>query len=148
MPLPTDDFDTLIYRGHFHVTEELDYSGSILGAEFGWGYRADETIFPPLRACTLSYPTLHRDALIEVTTGVFVNRLNYIWDFYETSKTAANMPFLMKSPKDSKWFLWRFADDKLSFELLDLFMASSGVKLVQANVRGVTADNDDGSFEE
>jgi len=148
MALP-EGYSTLIYRGHFHVTEELDYSGSILGAGLGWGYRADETIFPPLRACSLSYPTLSRDAMIRVQEDpdVFVDRLNYLWNFYEASKTAGNKPFLMKSPKDSKWFLWRFADDKLSYELLDLFMASSGVKLVQANVRGVTPDHEDGSFD-
>lgn len=150
MTLPTG-YSTLIYRGHFKVTEELDYSGSILGAGFGWGYRTDETIFPPLRACTLSYPTLSRDAMVLVSTepDVYVDRLNYLWDFYVASKTAGNAPFLMKSVKDkTKWFFWRFADNKLTYELLDLFMASSGVKLEQANVKGVTPDNADGSFDE
>jgi len=149
MGLPTG-FEVLLYRGHFHVTEELDYSGSILGAGLGWGYRTDETIFPPLRACTLSYPTLHKDAMILVSTGpdVFVSRHDYLWAFYEASKTAGNKPFLMKSPKDGKYFLWRFADNKLSYELIDLFLASSGVKLEQANVQGVTPDHDDGSFDE
>jgi hypothetical protein len=114
----------------------------------GWGYQDADTIFPPLRGCSLSYPTLHRDAMIEVEEDVFTNRLDFLWDFYEARKTAANEPFLMKSPKDGKWFLWRFADDKLTYELLDLYMAASGVKLEQANVRGVTPDNADGSFDE
>jgi len=148
MTLPTETFQTLIYRGHFHVTEELDYSGSILSAGMGWGYQDADTIFPPLRNCSLSYPTLHRDAMIEVSEDVFKDRLSYLWDFYEARKTAANEPFLMKSPKDGKWFLWRFADEKLSYELLDLYMASSGVKLEQANVRGLSPDNADGSFNE
>jgi hypothetical protein len=54
----------------------------------------------------------------------------------------------MKSPKDGSWFLWVFADNKLSYELLDLYMASSGVKLQQVYVKGVVADNADGSFDE
>lgn len=147
MPLP-EGYETLIYRGHFRVTEELDFAGSILSARMGWGYQIADAIFPPLRACTLSYPTLHRDAMIEVEEDTFENRLDYLWDFYEARKTAANEPFLMKSPKDGKWFLWRFADDKLSYELLDLYMASSGVKLEQANVQGAVPDNADGSFDE
>lgn len=148
MPLPADDFETLIYRGHFSVTEELDYSEAILSAGYGGGYRVDEIVFPALRACSLSYPNLHKDAMIEVSEDVFVSRHDYLWDFYKARKDAGNQPFLMKSPKDGKWFLWVFADNKLSYELLDLFMASSGVKLQQVNVRGVTADNDDGSFDE
>lgn len=140
MSLPVG-YSTLVYRGHFRVVEELDFSGSVLSAGFGWGYQIADTIFPPLRACTLSYPTLHRDAMIGL-----VSRHDYLWNFYEARKTAANEPFLMKSPKDGKWFLWRFADDKLSYELLDLYMASSGVKLEQANVQGVTPDAADGSF--
>jgi len=149
MPLPTG-FETLIYRGHFRVQEELDFEGSILGAGLAWGYRVDENIFPPLRACSLSYPTLHKDAMILVSEDpdVFVSRHDYLWNFYEASKSAGNKPFLMKSPKDGKWFLWRFADNKLSYELIDLFLASAGVKLVQANVQGVTPDNADGSFDE
>src|ERR1051326_8725915 len=142
MPLPI--VPTLIYRGHFHVTEELDYSEAILSAGKGGGYRVDEIIFPALRASALSYPTLHKDAMIEVSTGVFKSRHDYLWDFYKARKDAGNEPFLMKSPKDGKWFLWVFADNKLSYELIDLYMASSGVKLQQVNVRGLTADNADG----
>lgn len=147
MPLP-EGYARLIYRGHFHVTEDLDYSESILGAGYGWGYRDDEVVFPPLRACALSYPTLHRDAMIETEPDTFVSRHDYLWNFYDARKSEGNKPFLMKSPKDGKWFLWRFADNKLSYELLDLYMATAGVKLEQANVRGVTPDNADGSFNE
>jgi hypothetical protein len=138
----------LQYRGHFRVTEELDYENAILSAGYGGGYRVDEIIFPALRACSLSYPTLHKDAMIEVEPDVFESRHDYLWNFYKARKDAGNEPFLMKSPKDGSWFLWVFADNKLSYELLDLYMASSGVKLQQVNVKGVTADNDDGSFDE
>jgi hypothetical protein len=119
----------------------------MLSARYGGGYRVDEIIFPALRACSLSYPTLHKDAMIEVEEDVFESRHDYLWNFYRARKDAGNEPFLMKSPKDGSWFLWVFADNKLSYELLDLYMASSGVKLQQVNVRNVTADNPDGSFD-
>lgn len=147
MPLP-EDFETLLYRGHFHVMEELDYEGAILSAGYGGGYRVDEIVFPPLRTCSLSYPTLHKDAMIEVEEDTFVSRHDYLWDFYKARKDAGNQPFLMKSPKDGKYFLWCFADNKLSYELLDLYMASAGVKLIQVNVKGIVADFPDGSFSE
>lgn len=146
MPLP--DAPILAYRGHFRVTEDLDYSDAILSAGYGGGYRVDEIVFPALRACTLSYPTLHKDAMIEVEPDVFESRHDYLWNFYKARKDAGNEPFLMKSPRDSKWFLWVFTDNSLSYELLDLYMASSSVKLQQVNVRGIPADNADGSFNE
>lgn len=147
MPLPVG-YSTLQYRGHFRVTEELDYEGSLLSATYGGGFRVDEIVFPALRTCSLSYPTLHKDAMIETAPSTFVSRHDYLWDFYKARKDAGNEAFLMKSPKDGKWFLWVFADNKLSYELLDLYMAASGVKAQQVNVRGVTADNADGSFDE
>jgi hypothetical protein len=149
MTLPTG-YETLIYRGHFRVTEDLDYSDAILSTSYGGGYRVDEIVFPALRACSLSYPTLHKDAMILVSEDpdVFVSRHDYLWDFYKARKDAGNEPFLMKSPKDGAWFLWIFSDSKLSYELIDLYMAASSVKLQQVNVRGVTADNADGSFDE
>lgn len=147
MPLPTG-YEVLLYRGHFRVTEDLDYSDAILSGGYGGGYRVDEIVFPALRACSLSYPTLHKDAMIEVEPDVFESRHDYLWNFYKARKDAGNEPFLMKSPKDAKWFLWIFTDSKLSYELLDLYMASSSVKLQQVNVKGVPADNADGSFDE
>lgn len=146
MPLP--DAPILAYRGHFRVTEDLDYSDAILSAGYGGGYRVDEIVFPALRTCSLSYPTLHKDAMIEVEPDVFESRHAYLWNFYKARKDAGNEPFLMKSPRDSKWFLWVFTDNSLSYELLDLYMASSSVKLQQVNVRGIPADNADGSFNE
>lgn len=147
MPLPTG-FETLIYRGHFRCSIGFDHSGSLLSAEYGGGLRDDEVIFPKLRIGSLSYPTLHRDAMIEVEEDVFVNRLDYICNFYNASKENGNEPFLMKSPLDGKWFLWIFPEDELSVELIDLYMGTSGLKIKQVYVRGVVPDNADGSFNE
>jgi hypothetical protein len=140
----------LIYRGHFHCQVGLTYKDAMLSASKGGGYREDELVFPPLRTASLSYPTLSIDAMIEVSTGVFKNRLQYIWDFFRASKDAGNKPFLMKSPNpaDNKYFLWVFSDPDLSIELIDLFMGSSGLKLDQVYVKGIVADNADGSFNE
>lgn len=147
MPLP-EGFDILIYRGHFRMTMGFDHSGSLLSAEYGGGLRDDEVIFPKLRTGSLSYPTLHRDITIEVEEDVFVNRLEYIVGFYNTSKENGNEPFLMKSPLDGKWFLWFFPEDDLSVELIDLYMGTTGLKIQQRYVQGVVPDNADGSFNE
>ena len=149
MPLPVG-YSILIYRGHFRCTVGLTYKDSLLSTNYGGGFRQDEIVFPPLRSASLSYPTLHKDAMIEVSTGVFKNRLQYIWDFFRASKDAGNKPFLMKSPNpaDNNYFLWVFSDPELSIELIDLYMGSSGLKLDQVYVKGVVPDNADGSFDE
>lgn len=146
MALP--DFPILIYRGHFECEVGVSYKSAKVGASLGGGYKAVENIFPPLLYGSLSYPTLHRDAMIEVEEDTFVSRLDYIWSFYRQSKDNADQPFLMKSPLDSKWYLWDFPDDDLSINLINLFMGSSGLTIEQRYVEGVTPDNADGSFDE
>ena len=146
MALP--DFPKLIYRGHFDCEIGVSYKAAKLVASLGGGFKEAEIIFPPLLYGSLSYPTLHRDAMIEVAEDTFVNRLDYIWSFYRSSKDNADKPFLMKSPLDSKWYLWDFPDDDLSIRLVDLYMGSSGLKIEQRYVQGVTPDHADGSFDE
>jgi hypothetical protein len=143
-------YEKLLYRGHFHCQVGLTYKDAMLSASKGGGYREDELVFPPIRSASLSYPTLSVDAMIEVSTGVFKNRLQYIWDFFRASKDGGNKPFLMKSPNpaDNKYFLWVFSDPDLTIDLIDLFMGSSGLKLDQVYVKGIVPDNADGSFNE
>lgn len=147
MTLPVG-YSILIYRGHFECEIGVSYKAAKLGAPFGGGYKTVENIFPPLLYGSLSYPTLHRDAMIEVEPDTFVNRLDYIWAFYRESKDNADKPFLMKSPLDGKWYLWDFPDDDLSIRLVDLYMGSTGLKIEQRYVEGVVPDNADGSFDE
>lgn len=148
MPLPTG-FETLLYRGHFECEAGFEHSASLLTAEFGGGLQESEVLFPKLRYASLSYPTLHRDALIEVEEAVFLDRLSYITGFYNERMEAGNEPFLMKFPLDSKWYLWRFTELDLTVRLIDLFMGSGGLRLRECRVRGVVPDNNaDGSFDE
>jgi len=146
MPLP--DAPILKYRGHFECEVGFDHSGAILSAEYGGGASVGEVIFPKLRTASLSYPTLSRDAMIEVEEDTFVNRLEYIVGFYNARMEEGNGPFLMKFPYDSKWYLWKFEDKNLSVRLLDLFMGSSGLKLKQCYEPSIVPDNADGSFDE
>lgn len=146
MPLP--DRPRLIYRGHFRCEVGISYKEAKLTASYGGGYREAENIFPPLLFGSLSYPTLHRDAMIETEPDVFVDRLTYIWDFYATSKSNADQPFLMKSPRNGAWYLWIFPDDDLTIELADLYMGSTGLKIQQVYVKGIVPDNSDGSFDD
>lgn len=147
MPLPTG-FETLIYRGHFQCEGGFDHTDSLLSATFGGGLEDYEVVFPKMRTASLSYPTLHRDAMIEVEPDIFVNRLVYITTFYNARMEAGNEPFLMKSPLDSQWYLWRFTETYLTVNLIDLYMGGTGLKLKECRVRGVVPDNADGSFDE
>jgi hypothetical protein len=147
MTLPTG-YDILLYRGHFECEVGISYKAAKLGASFGGGYKTVENVFPPLLYGSLHYPTLHRDAMIEVEEDVFVNRLDYIWNFYTSSKDNGDKPFLMKSPRNGLWYLWDFPDDDLTIRLLDLYMGSTGLKIEQRYVEGVVPDGADGSFDE
>ena len=145
MPLP--DLPVLIYRGHFEVEIGFDHSESKLSAKMGGGYSKKEVIFPMLRTAALSYPTLHRDAMIEVEEDVFKNRLEYIVDFYNEAQESDGY-FLMKFPYDGKWYVWEFEEDRLDVRLIDLWMGAGGLKVRQAYIAGITPDNGDGSFDD
>lgn len=146
MPLP--DAPILIYRGHFECEVGFDHSDTMLTATLGGGLEDSEVIFPKMRTASLSYPTLHRDAMIEVEEDEFVDRLTYVTTFYNARMEAGNEPFLMKFPLDSKWYLFRFTDTNLTVRLIDLFMGNSGLRLKECRVRGVVPDNADGSFDD
>lgn len=151
MTLPVG-YNVLQYRGHFRCEVGLSYKDAILSTEYGGGFREDENIFPPLRTAALSYPTLHKDAMTRLAApSILIDRLTYIWDFYAASKDAGNKPFLMKTPNRAtsqvgRYFLWVFEDSDLTIELVDLYMGSTGLRLRQVYVRGLTGNNADGSF--
>jgi hypothetical protein len=147
MPLP-EGIPILLYRGHFECEVGFDHSGAFLSADLGGGASKADVIFPKLRTAALAYPTLHRDAMIEVEPDTFVNRLVYIVEFYNARMEEGNGPFLMKFPYDSKWYLFKFEDKNLSVRLIDLYMGSSGLKLKQCYEPTIVADNADGSFDE
>lgn len=147
MGLPTG-YDQLIYLGSFECEIGISYRAAKLGASLGGGYKTVENIFPPLLYGSLTYDTLYRAPLVETAPDTFVSRLDYIWSFYRSSKDNGDKPFLMKSPLDGKWYLWDFPDDDLSITLVDLFMGTTGLKIEQRYVAGVTPDNADGSFDE
>lgn len=147
MPLPIG-YETLLYRGHFECEAGFDHTDALLTAGFGGGLEESEVLFPKLRTASLSYPTLNRDATIETEPDVFVDRLTYIVGFYNERMEAGNEPFLMKSPLDGQWYLWRFTQTELSVRLIDLYMGSSGLQMKECRVRGLVPDNADGSFDE
>ena len=142
------DAPILKYRGHFECEAGFDHTDSLLSATFGGGLEESEVLFPKMRTASLSFPTLHRDAMIEVEEDVFVDRLTYITGFYNARMEAGNEPFLMKSPLDSQWYLWRFTETYLTVRLIDLFMGGTGLRLKECRVRGLVPDNADGSFDE
>jgi hypothetical protein len=137
----------LNYRGNFSLTAGIDYAGTMLSAEYGGGFREDEVIFPPLRYWKLTYSALNRRVKVQLPSGEAVNRIDYVWGMYCASKENGNRPFILRCPRDSKLYLAIFTDDTLEMELVDLWLATAGVAIKQAAVRGV-ATNADGSLDE
>ena len=137
----------LVYRGNFEVTAGIDYADSHLRADYGGGLSETEVVFPPRRFWRLSYPALSRDVSIQLPSGEAVTRHDYVWDFYRHHMDAGNLPFVMRCPRDKKLYLCEFEDTRLEYSLVDLFLATSGLSIRQAAVRGVLL-NPDGSVVE
>jgi hypothetical protein len=144
MPPP---YSQLLYRGNYSLSIGKDFSGSILSAELGGGYRRDERIFPGLMTGKLNYSALSKRVKVRLPNGEMVDRLPYIWFFYCNSKDNGNEPFLMKSPLDNKTYLWIFPDDGIEIEMVDRFLGTTGLTVKQVNVQGVLT-NSDGSINE
>ncbi len=140
-------FHHLVYRGNFQVAAGIDYSNSLLRADFGGGLSETEVILPPLRDWKLNYLALSRDAMVYLPSGESVPRLDYVWTMFRTSKDAGDYPFILRCPRDKKLYLCEFADDRLEYTLVDLYLATCGLMLKQKYVRGVTF-NADGSLSE
>lgn len=140
-------YRALTYRGNYQLTLGADYSGAILSAEFGGGYRVDETIFPKLLYGKLTYSALlRRPKTLTNSEGKLVSRLRYVWDAYTYSKDNGNEPFVMRSPLDDKPYLWIFGEDNLEITLVDQLLATAGLSVRQVRVKGV-ATNADGSLD-
>lgn len=129
------EYERLLFRGHFHCEVGVDYSGSFLGVEYGGGLDETEKVFPGLLTAKLSYPELDRDVMIQLPSGELISRLDYIWGFYRRSMDNARRPFIMRFPLDKRLYLWKFTDDSLSIELVNLYLGTSGLSLRQAAVR-------------
>jgi hypothetical protein len=129
------EYERLVFRGHFRCEVGIDYSGSFLGIDYGGGLEESEKVFPGLLTAKLSYPWLDRDVMVQPWSGEPVSRLEYIWGFYRRHMDNARRPFVMRSPLDKKLYLWKFADDSLSIELVDLYLGTTGLSLRQAYVR-------------
>jgi hypothetical protein len=141
------EYDRLRNRGHFRCEVGIDYSGAFLGIEYGGGLDESERVFPGLLTAKLSYPHLDRDVPVHLPPEDIqalglpfdreVDRLTYVWTFYRRQMDAGRRPYIMRSPLDKKLYLWRFTDDSLSIELVDLYMGTTGLSMKQAYVRGL-----------
>jgi hypothetical protein len=144
MPGP---FAQLIYRGNFQLTAGIDYGGALLSAKFPNGYRRTAVVGVPLRDWKLTYSALHRRVKVQLPNGESMSRLDYVWAMYCSSKGSGNYPFVLRCARDGKLYLAVFTDDRLEYSLIDQFLATSGLAIEQAAVRGVTT-NADGSLDE
>jgi hypothetical protein len=139
------DYPTLEYRGNFHVKCGIDHAGALLSAEYAGGYREDVVVGVPLRDWSLTYSALINRAMITLEGGAPIDRASYVWNFYNESKDNGNRPFRMRCPRDGKFYLCFFPQDRMEFEMVNRRLSTTGLQIKQVYVRGVST-LDDGSL--
>jgi hypothetical protein len=115
---------------------------ALLKADFGDGYGAGALVGSAkgLRGWTMQIDALPDDFEHVGPVGDSEQtRASYLWDFFLASKTAGNDPFWFEDPKDDKYYLVEFIDDRLTYPILCAKLYSSGLQLRQRRVRGLTA---------
>ena len=137
----------LLYRGNYSLTLGINYDGALLSAEYPFGYREDAVIGVPLLYWRLSYTALHKRVGVQLPDGERASRLNYVWGMYRESKDNGNRPFILRCPRDEKFYLAHFPENNLELEMVDQFLATAGLPIKQLRVRGVST-NTDGSLNE
>lgn len=61
-------------------------------------------------------------------------RADYLWDFFIANKGGGNTPFWIEDPKDNLFYLAKFIDDRLDYEMLSSQIYSTGLELRQRRV--------------
>lgn len=115
-----NEFNADLSDGFFH--------SAIYGADTG------------TRMWQMSFQTISgASADIEIDKdGVMMTAAKYIWDLFCRSKRTGR-PFVIKSPLNDQYYLARFADKELSFEVIRRKLYSiGGIKFTQARVSGVS----------
>jgi hypothetical protein len=142
-------FPRLIYRGHYEVVCNIDFTESILSATYPGGYEETTVVGSEngRRSWSLKYPNNNKRAMIYPKDAEPVSRDQYIWDFVCTSISGGRIPFIMQCPRDGKDYLCLFKDNNLSYTLVDQFCRSTGLQIIQVAVKGV-ATLADGSLGE
>jgi hypothetical protein len=136
--MPIAGYEELIYRGHYEVVCGIDFSGTMLTAEYGGGLREDEVILPPVRYWKLTYEQVNRHRMVTPDGGEPKTRENYLWDLYVGSKLNGNRPFAMRCPRNGKAYLCFFDEDVFEMTLLNLKAMTTGLSIRQTRVRGVS----------
>lgn len=140
-------YPMLIYRGNFSCSVGKAYGGTYLRAELGGGRSKTEAIFPGLLTARLNYTALSKRVNVRLRDGETASRLYYIYNFYCAAMDAGKRPFVMRSPLDDKLYLWEFTDDGIELSMMDSYLATTGLGMMQTYPEGVTV-NADGSVNE
>lgn len=129
-------FEVLETRGNYGCAEEISHA--ILRADYGDGYDQSALIGPRtgLKSWRLKFNVLAQTEDDVVSVGDS-SEADYLWDFY-CRKQATGEPFVIESLRNGQYYLARFTDEKLSFELFALRLFTTGVSLQQVRRRGKT----------
>jgi hypothetical protein len=136
--MPDLSFKRLIFRGHYEIVCDVDFSESLLSARYAGGYREDVVIglTSGLRSWKLKYSPFNKRILIDVPDVGPMARDDYIWNDFCESKAGGNIPRIITCPRDGKDYLFIYKDDRLSFTLVDQFLRTTGLQIEQCYVRG------------
>lgn len=136
------NIETLDTTGFLMNNVRVKYA--LLVADFGDGFESGAIIgnldgqrFWSMKIDVVPDDTTSGAGLIEGET-----RAEYLWNFFQRSKAAANQPFwfLHQEPgQGEQLFLASFIDDELSFDILCAKIYSSGLQLKQRRLEDIVS---------
>ena len=139
-------YETLQYIGSFDLEIVANSLGDVViphgGAMYEF-FKLDST--QGQRGLNLKFKVLPQSgSLIDAgdAYGGQQNRFDYIWGIYQRNRVQGIKPIVVVGPDDSIARFYYFTEAQMSFNMFASKLFSSGVKLLQINLPGVTGPED------
>lgn len=130
-----EGFELLQTKGSFGCVESISHA--VLNADFGDGYEQTALIGSQtgLRSWRLKWDVLAQ--VLRAQNPFFdneeLNQADYLWDFYCRAR-ALGQPFVIQSSRNGQYYLAKFVDENLSYELFACRLYTTGLALTQRRV--------------
>jgi hypothetical protein len=139
-------YETLQYIGSFDLEIVANSLGDIVIPHGGAMYEFFKLDSPyGQRGLNLKFKVLPQSgSLIDAgdVYGGCPNRFDYIWGIYQRNRVQGIKPIIVTGPDDVVDRFYYFTEAQLSFNMFSSKMFSSGVKLMQINLPGITGPGD------
>jgi len=141
-----DAYETLQYIGSFDLEIVANSLGDVViphgGAMYEF-FKLDSV--QGQRGLNLKFKVLPQSgSLIDAgdAYGGQQNRFDYIWGIYQRNRVQGIKPIVVVGPDDSVARFYYFTEAQMTFNMFASKLFSSGVKLLQINLPGITGPED------